>query len=60
MVKYLKFCGKLQINPNRGSSLQLYKKHLKLGIPLKYADKKHFIQAYQVNYKLLKSINYEN
>lgn len=59
MNKYVKFCKRLGLLPQMGSSLRKYKKHLQLGIPLEYADKKHFIEAYAVNESIKKSINYE-
>jgi len=59
MNKYVLFCERLGLLPQLGSSLRKYKKHLQLGIPLEYADKKHFIEAYAVNESLKKAINYE-
>jgi hypothetical protein len=59
MIKYIDFCKRLGLLPQKGSSLRKYKKHLQLGIPLEYADKKHFLEAYAVNDSLKKAINYE-
>jgi len=59
MINYLKFCKKLNLVPQKVSSLRKYKKNLQLSIPIKHADKEHFTEAYAVNYSLKKSINNE-
>ena len=59
MIDYLKFCKKLNLVPQKASSLRKYKKNLQLGIPIEHSDKEHFIEAYAVNYSLKKSINDE-
>ncbi len=59
MIDYLKFCKKLNLVPQKASSLRKYKKNLQLKVPFKHADKKHFREAYDVNYSLKKSINNE-
>lgn len=59
MINYLKFCKKLNLVPQKASSLRKYKKNLQLSIPIKYSDKEHFTEAYAVNYSLRKSINNE-
>ena len=59
MREYLAFCRKLDILPQKVASLRKYKKHLQLQIPLEYANKEHFIEAYAVNDSLKKAINYE-
>ena len=55
MINYIKFCKKLNLVPQKASSLRKYKKNLQL----KFSDKEHFIEAYAVNYSLRKSINNE-
>lgn len=59
MINYLKFCKKLNLVPQKASSLRKYKENLQLSIPVEHADKQHFVQAYSVNYSLKKSINNE-
>ncbi len=59
MIDYLNFCKKLNLVPQKASSLRKYKKNVQLSIPLKHADKEHFTEAYAVNYSLKKSINNE-
>ena len=59
MINYIKFCKKLNLVPQKASSLRKYKKNLQLSIPVKHSDKVHFIEAYAVNYSLRKSINNE-
>ena len=59
MINYLKFCNKLNLVPQKASSLRKYKKNLQLSIPVEHSDKEHFIEAYAVNYSLRKSINNE-
>ena len=59
MINYIKFCKKLNLVPQKASSLRKYKKNLQLSIPVEHADKQYFVQAYSVNYSLKKSINNE-
>ncbi len=59
MTDYLKFCEKLNLMPQKASSLRKYKKNLQLKVPVEHADKENFIEAYAVNYSLKKSINDE-
>jgi hypothetical protein len=59
MNKYLKFCEKLNLVPQKASSLRKYKKNLQLKVPIEHADKEHFIDAYAVNYSLKKSLKDE-
>jgi hypothetical protein len=59
MINYIKFCKKLNLVPQKASSLRKYKKNLQLSIPVEHSDKVHFIEAYAVNYSLRKSINNE-
>ena len=59
MREYLAFCRKLDILPQKMTSLRKYKKHIQLQIPLDHANKEHFIEAYVVNDSLKKAINYE-
>lgn len=59
MNNYIKFCKKLNLVPQKASSLRKYKKNLQLRIPVEHADKQYFVQAYSVNYSLKKSINNE-
>ena len=55
MINYLKFCKKLNLVPQKASSLRKYKKNLQL----KLSDKEHFTEALSVDYSLRKSINNE-
>ena len=55
MINYLKFCKKLNLVPQKASSLRKYKKNLQL----KYSDKEHITEALAVDYSLRKSINNE-
>ncbi len=55
MINYLKFCKKLNLVPQKASSLRKYKKNLQL----KLSDKEHITEALAVDYSLRKSINNE-
>lgn len=59
MREYIEFCKKLNLLPQKMTSLRKYKKHKHLQIPLDHANKEHFIEAYAVNDSLKKAINYE-